>query len=58
MKKFHVNVAVRILGIYEINAEDPANASELWGDGKLIHWQTRMRHRNTAKGRHSRNMPT
>lgn len=37
MKKFHVKVAIKILEIYEIEAEDPADASELWSDGKLIH---------------------
>jgi hypothetical protein len=37
MKKFHVKVAIKILEIYEIEAEDSADASELWGDGKLIH---------------------
>lgn len=37
MKKFHVKVAVRVLEIYEIEAENQADASELWSDGVLIH---------------------
>ena len=37
MKKYHVKVAVRILEIYEVEAEDPAAAADYWPDGKLIH---------------------
>ena len=37
MKKYHVSVAVQILEIYEIEAEDPETASESWSDSTLIH---------------------
>jgi len=37
MKKYRVSVAVQILEIYEIEAEDAETASESWCDGKLIH---------------------
>ncbi len=37
MKKYHVTVAVQILEIYEIEAEDPETASESWCEGDLIH---------------------
>lgn len=37
MKRFHVSVAVRILEIYEIEAEDAAEARDCWSDGTLIH---------------------
>jgi hypothetical protein len=37
MKKFHVKIAVRVLEIYEIEAENKADASEHWSDGSLIH---------------------
>jgi hypothetical protein len=37
MKKYHVKVAVQILEIYEIEAENSETASEDWADGDLIH---------------------
>jgi hypothetical protein len=37
MSRFHVKVAVRILEIYEIEAEDAAEARDCWSDGTLIH---------------------
>jgi hypothetical protein len=37
MKTYHVKVAVQILEIYEIEAEDAEAASESWSDGDLIH---------------------
>lgn len=37
MKKYHVTVAVQILEIYEIEAEDAETASDDWSVGKLIH---------------------
>jgi hypothetical protein len=37
MKIYHVNVAVRILEIYEIEAEGAEAAAESWADGDLIH---------------------
>ncbi|MGO9468047.1 MAG: hypothetical protein ACLQVF_28270 [Isosphaeraceae bacterium] len=37
MKRSHVNVAVRILEIYEVEAADEAEARDCWSDGKLIH---------------------
>lgn len=37
MRKYHVTVAVQILEIYEIEAEDPETASDDWSFGKLIH---------------------
>ena len=37
MKKYRVNVAVRILEIYEVEAEDAETAAAVWDDGKLIH---------------------
>ena len=37
MKKYHVSVAVQILEIYEVEAEDPESASESWAEGDLIH---------------------
>ena len=36
MKKYHVKVAVRILEIYEVEADDSETAAEDWGCGKLI----------------------
>ena len=36
MKTYHVNVAVRILEIYEIEAEDAETASDDWSFGRLI----------------------
>jgi hypothetical protein len=36
MKKYHVKVAVQILEIYEIEAEDAETAKEDRGCGKLI----------------------
>ena len=37
MKKYHVTVAVQILEIYEIDAENAENAADDWSFGKLIH---------------------
>jgi len=37
MRKYHVTVAVRILEIYEIEAEDQKTVSESWAEGDLIH---------------------
>jgi len=37
MKKYHVKIAVQILEIYEVEAEDAETASECWADGDLIH---------------------
>jgi hypothetical protein len=37
MKKYHVTVAVQILEIYEIEAEDAETASDDWSFGDLIH---------------------
>ncbi len=37
MKTYHVTVAVQILEIYAIAAEDAETASESWSDGDLIH---------------------
>jgi len=37
MKTYHVKVAVQILEIYELEAEDAETASECWSDGDLIH---------------------
>lgn len=37
MKTYHVKVAVQILEIYEVEAEDAETASESWSEGKLIH---------------------
>jgi len=37
MKKYHVKVAVRILEIYEVEAEDREAASETWMEGDLVH---------------------
>ncbi len=37
MKTFHVKVAVRILEIYEVEAENAADAKEMWSDGAIIH---------------------
>ena len=37
MKKYHVKVAVQVLEVYEVEAEDPRTASECWSDGDLIH---------------------
>jgi hypothetical protein len=37
MKKYHVKVAVQILEIYEVEAEDAEAASEVWSDGDLIY---------------------
>jgi hypothetical protein len=36
MKKYHVKVAVQILEIYEIEAEDAEIAAQDWGCGRLI----------------------
>jgi hypothetical protein len=36
MKKYHVQVSVRILKIYEVQAENPQAASEYWEEGELI----------------------
>jgi hypothetical protein len=37
MKTYRVKVAVRVLEIYEVRAEDEADASDNWSDGDLIH---------------------
>jgi hypothetical protein len=37
MKKYHVTIAVQILEIYEIEAEDAEATSESWAVGDLIH---------------------
>jgi hypothetical protein len=37
MKKYEVTVAVRILEIYQVEANDRASAAEAWSDGELIH---------------------
>jgi len=37
MTTYHVNVAVQILEIYAVEAEDPEAASESWAEGDLIH---------------------
>jgi hypothetical protein len=37
MKKYHVSVAVQILEIYEIEAEDADLAADDWSFGDLIH---------------------
>jgi hypothetical protein len=36
MKTYRVKVAVRILEIYEVEAENAEEASETWCDGELI----------------------
>jgi hypothetical protein len=36
MKTFRVKVAFRILEIYEVEAENAEEASEIWCDGELI----------------------
>ena len=36
MNKYHVKVIVRILEIYEVEAEDEDAAEDSWADGKLI----------------------
>jgi hypothetical protein len=37
MNTYHVKVAVRILEIYKVQAEDKESAADLWSDGDLIH---------------------
>ena len=37
MRTFHVAVAIRILEIYQVEAQDEASAAEAWTDGDLIH---------------------
>ncbi|QOJ14833.1 MAG: hypothetical protein HRU75_09350 [Planctomycetia bacterium] len=37
MKHFHVTVAVKILEVYKVEATDPADASDRWFEGALIH---------------------
>jgi hypothetical protein len=37
MKTYHVKVAVQILEIYEIEADDPETASDDWSSGDLIY---------------------
>lgn len=37
MKKYHVSVAVQILEIYEIEAENAETAADDWSFGTLIH---------------------
>lgn len=37
MKTYEVSVAVRILEIYRVEADDEEAAAELWCDGELIH---------------------
>ena len=36
MKKYHVQVAVQTLEIYEVEAEDAETAAQDWGCGRLI----------------------
>ena len=36
MKTYHVKVAVQILEIYEVEADDAETAADDWGCGKLI----------------------
>ena len=36
MKTFHVKVAARTLEVYEVEAENAADASENWSDGDLF----------------------
>jgi hypothetical protein len=37
MKTYHVKVAIRILEIYKVEAEDEESARDMWCDGDLIH---------------------
>ena len=37
MKTYHVRVAVRVLEIWEVEAENAEDAMATWDDGKLIH---------------------
>jgi hypothetical protein len=37
MRRFHVKIAVQILEIYRIEAEDADQARDCWSDGDLIH---------------------
>ena len=37
MKTYHVKVAVRILEIYKVRAEDKDSAADSWSEGDLIH---------------------
>jgi hypothetical protein len=37
MKTYHVKVAVQILEIYEVEADDPETAADDWSFGDLIH---------------------
>lgn len=37
MTKYRVNIAVRSLEIYEVDADDAESAQAQWGDGELIH---------------------
>jgi hypothetical protein len=36
MKTYHVKVAVRILEIYKVRAEDETSARDRWSEGELI----------------------
>ena len=36
MKKYHVKVAVQVLEIYEVEAEDAEMAADDWSFGRLI----------------------
>lgn len=37
MRTYHVKVAVRILEIYEVEADDAEEAADNWTEGTLIH---------------------
>ena len=37
MKKYRVSVAVQILEIYRVEAEDPEAAADCWAEGDLIY---------------------
>jgi hypothetical protein len=37
MKTYRVKVAIRILEIYHVEAEDEEEAAESWADGDLVH---------------------
>jgi hypothetical protein len=36
MRKYHVKVAVQVLQIYEVEAEDPETAAEDWAFGRFL----------------------
>jgi len=37
MKTYHVKVAVKVLEIWEVEAQNADDAMETWDEGKLIH---------------------